>query len=41
MVIDVNTGEYDLVEGNTQQNQKDGVLKKKIQRVTETIDVLR
>ena len=41
MVIDVNTGEYDLVEGNTQQNEKDAVLKKKIQRVTETIDVLR
>jgi len=40
MVIDVNTGEYDLVAGNGGNSKKDAELSKKIQRVSETIDVL-
>ena len=41
MVIDVNTGEYDLVIGNTEKTEKDAELRQKIKRVSETISVLK
>lgn len=41
MVIDVNTGEYELVTSDKNGSKETLQLKKKIDRVIETIDVLQ